>query len=270
MKIDTAIKHNIKAHDFVSNKYEQIHGEIFNPIEQQRLHKQLVQAFSYIETPTIKKQVLDYGCGSGNLTKHLIDLGLYVISADISDNFLKLIKEKYGHTGMVETLKINGEDLSNVENNRFDFVATYSVLHHIPDYLKTIEEMIRVTKPGGIIYLDHEANEAYWSKQKEYAEFLKALPKIRKGFKRFLTPSKYVDRFRKIKNPRYQAEGDIHVWPDDHIEWDKIENLLNTHGCTIVLKEDYLLYKRGYLENIYQEYKNKCNDMKVLVAKKII
>lgn len=52
-------------------------------------------------------------------------------------------------------------------------VATYSVLHHIPDYLGVIKELIRVTKPGGIIYIDHEVNEQYWEKSAVYNEFLK-------------------------------------------------------------------------------------------------
>ena len=268
MKTDNAIKHNIKAHDFIYDKYERIHSEIFNPIEQRRLYKQLEQSITYIKTSSVRKEALDYGCGSGNLTKHLIDLGLYVISADISEKFLAVIKEKYGHTRMVETLKINGQDLSYIKNNRFDFIATYSVLHHVPDYLRIIGEMIRVTKQGGIIYLDHEVNEPYWKRNKEYVEFLQALPKPQKKLRQFLILSNHVNKIRQIINPRYQPEGDIHVWPDDHIEWNKIENLLAMYGCTIVFKEDYLLYKRHYPENIYQTYKNKCNDMRVLIARK--
>jgi len=151
MKTDDAIKHNIKTHDLIYDKYEQIHGDIFNPIEQRRVYNLLEQTRAYIETPSVRKEALDYGCGSGNLTKHLIDLGFYVISADISENFLALIKEKYGHTGMSETLKINGQDLSNIENNRFDFVAAYSVLHHIPDYLQIIRDMMQYRISGNKI-----------------------------------------------------------------------------------------------------------------------
>ena len=267
MKTGDAIKHNIQVHNTIYDKYEQIHSEIFNSIEQQRLHKQLEQAIAYIETPSIRKEALDYGCGTGNLTKYLIDLGFYVTSADISENFLVFVKEKYVHTGMLETLKIDGQNLSNIENNRFDFVAAYSVLHHVPDYLQIIKEMIRVTKQGGIIYLDHEVNESYWNRNKEYVEFLQlALPQ--KNWKRFLKLSNYISKIRQIINPRCQPEGDIHVWPDDHIEWNKIDNLLIIHGCTIVLKEDYLLYREGCPVNIYQAYKSKCNDARVLIARK--
>ncbi|MCE5282767.1 MAG: class I SAM-dependent methyltransferase, partial [Deltaproteobacteria bacterium] len=176
--------------------------------------------------------------------------------------------EKYGHTRMVETLKINGYDLSNIKDNRFDAVATYSVLHHVPDYLRIIVEMIRVTKPGGIIYLDHEVNESYWNSNKGDLAFLQGLPQPQEKQGPFGVFSNHINRIRLKINPRYQPEGDIHVWPDDHIEWDKIEKLLTMHGCTIVFKEDYLHYKRHYPEDIYQAYRNKCNDMKVLIARK--
>ena len=69
-------------------------------------------------------------------------------------------------------------------------------------------------------------------------------------------------------NPRYKREGDIHVWPDDHIEWDKIEQLLTSESFEIVLKKDYLLYKSNYDPEIYNEYKDQCADERVLIARK--
>ncbi len=266
MKKEKLIEYNIRSYDRNYKKYEQMHGDIFSPIEQERLRKHLSLAIKYLKTSLTQKEALDYGCGTGNLTRHLIDLGFHVVSADITENFLSLIKDKYSHTGKSETLKINGQDLSNIKSNRFDFVATYSVLHHVPDYLRIIEEMVRVVKPGGIIYIDQEANESYWNSD-EYAEFLK-LVKIKKTWKRFLKPSSYIYRIRKIINPRFEIWGDIHVYPDDHIEWNKIENLLSDCKCDIVLKEDYLMYKKEYPFDIYQAYKNKVNETRVLAARK--
>ena len=78
----------------------------------------------------------------------------------------------------------------------------------------------------------------------------------------------YKHIFRRIMNPRYKREGDIHVWPDDHIEWDKIERLLVEEGFEIVLKQDYLLYKSGYDVDVYNEHKDKCADERLLVARK--
>ncbi len=265
MKQDSALQHNIKAHNSVYNKYEKIHSEIYNPIEQGRLQEQLKQAVGFINTNSSPKCALDFGCGSGNLTEHLINLDLFVTASDISENFLAQVKEKYGHTNKLELLKLNGQDLLNIQDSQFDLIATYSVLHHIPDYLSIIKEFTRVIKPGGIIYVDHENNESFWNKNDEYLNFLK-LVKIEKNWKRFFKLSKYTGKIKKILNPKYQAEGDIHVFPDDHIEWDKIKKILEESNCEIVLEKDYLHYIKGYSIDIYNEYKNKCTDMKVLIA----
>ncbi|WP_423161977.1 hypothetical protein, partial [Stenotrophomonas geniculata] len=66
----------------------------------------------------------------------------------------------------------------------------------------------------------------------------------------------------------YMPEGDIHVWPDDHIEWGAVEDLLIQAGCKVVLKEDYLLFYQGYREEVYEAYKDRCTDVRLLVARR--
>ncbi|MCX7766385.1 MAG: class I SAM-dependent methyltransferase [Candidatus Sumerlaeia bacterium] len=276
------IKYNIKAHNRIYRQYEEIHGEIFNPIEQERLRKYLSRAVLSIQTNSVRKIALDFGCGTGNLTKHLIELGLQTISADISPRFLKLVKQKFSQTDMVKTLRLNGKDLTNIPSCSLDLIAVYSVMHHIPDYLGILCEFVRVLKPGGVIYLDHEVNETYWERPPVYQEFLAKVavsspsPSIsRRDWRRFFKPLTYWRKFQRILlnfkkrlNPRYSSEGDIHVWPDDHIEWDKIEQKLSNLGCEVVLREDYLLYKREYPLSIYEVYKDKCQDTRVLISRK--
>ena len=271
MQSDEQIQFNKDVNDRLSRKYERLHGDIFNAIEQERLKKALRKAAQAVTTGAKPLKALDYGCGSGNLTRHLIELGMETVSADISEGFLALIERKFSQTGLSKVLTINGKDLSNVPSNEFDFVATYSVLHHVPDYLQIVKEMTRVVKPNGIIYIDHEVVESYFQRPKEYIEFLrKARPAI--DFKRYLRllleVKGYKHIFRRLMNPRYKREGDIHVWPDDHIEWDKIEQLLISEGFEIVLKEDYLLYKSSYDLDVYNEYKDQCADERVMIARK--
>jgi len=264
------IAKNISAHDKIHNKYEKLHKkDIFNPTEQERLHNMLKKAVESIKTNSGLIRALDYGCGSGNLTNHLIELGLYTVAADVSKKFLNIVKNKWSHTGLLSTLEIDGKSLSNIETNYFDLVATYSVLHHVPDYLGIIKEMVRVLKPDGIIYIDYERNYSYWNKSKEYLEFLKLVElRTPKKWKKYLRPSNYLTKLRLIMNPRYRPQGDIHTFPDDHIEWDKIETLLKTYGCETVLREDYLHYRVEYPMDLYERYKNKCNDMRLLIYRK--
>lgn len=251
--------------------YEHAHCEIFNSIEQQRLYNALREAVAAVQTGSEPLAALDYGCGSGNLTRHLIELGVYTTSADVSDDFIRAVESKFSQTGLSRTLKLNGTDLSNVPDSHFDLVAAYSVLHHVEDYLFIVEEMCRVLKPGGVVYIDHEVTETYYQRPPVYAEFLKkARPRV--DFRRLcslvLNVRGYIHILRRLANPRYKREGDIHVWPDDHIEWDKIERTLVSHGFEIVFRHDYLLYKEIYDLRVYNEFRDRCSDERVLIARK--
>ena len=198
--------------------------------------------------------------------------GVATVSADVSENFLELIEQNFSKTGLSKTLKLNGRDLSNIDDCTFDVAATYSVLHHVQDYLHLVKEMCRVLKPGGVIYIDHEANETRYNSPVEYTDFLKsAVPKkviLQKYLLLLLSPEFYVNFVRKRISPRFEGEGDIHVWPDDHIEWDKIERLLFVENFEIVLKSDYLVYRSDYRKDIYEMYKHKCSDMTMFIARK--
>lgn len=272
MKIYNQIDYNVRSYNKTAHKYFSCHDEIFNPIEQRRLSDKLRFAVQRINSDAQFKMALDYGCGSGNITGHLIDLGIKTTASDVSNNFLYIVKNKYQSTKYLSLLKINGYDLSNIKDNKYDMVATYSVLHHVPDYLQIIKEMVRVLKPGGIIFLDHEVNESYWAKDEKYIEFIGLVGRRPRSFFQNLCKlfrlSTYFVRIKKIINPRYMSEGDIHVWPDDHIEWDKIEYVLRQSGCKKILIEDYLLYKDYYPIDIYNIYRKKCNDMRLLVYQK--
>ncbi len=251
--------------------YQHVHGDIFNSIEQQRLHGMLREAVKSVRTGAERLQALDFGCGSGNLTRHLIDLGAYTVSADLSEDFLKDIQRKFSAGGLSETLKLNGRDLSNVPDAHFDLVATYSVLHHVPDYLAIVREMCRVLKPGGVLYIDHEVTETYYERPAVYAEFLRqARPRVnwRRWLSLALDVRGYVHILRRLRNPRYKREGDIHVWPDDHVEWDKVEQILAAESFEVVARQDYLLYKAIYDLEVYNEYKDRCTDERVLIARR--
>lgn len=269
-KLINQIKKNIKSHDKISSSYEKLHIEIFNPIEQNRLALHIRNAANLVKTNSNKKIALDYGCGTGNVSKHLADNEFEVYSADVSDKLLKITKSKLKDA--CNTVKLNGYDLKSFPDNYFDFTAIFSVLHHIPDYLSLIKELIRVTKKNGIVYLDHEQNESFWKNDRIYTEYREALNSNPESYKRKLKKlfniKNYWFGIRRLFDKYYQEEGDIHVWPQDHISWGKIEKLLNESRCEIMIKDNYLLY-RGYAKEVYEAFKDKCSDYLTLVARKL-
>lgn len=226
-----------------------------------------------INTPV--PRVLDFGTGAGNLTSHFLKLGCHVTAADVSEGCLVQVRRSFHETAdRLETVLLNGQDLIGFKDNSFDICGTYSVLHHVPDYLLAVRELARVTKPGGIIFIDHESSPGSWktsSVGEEYLDQIRAL--IKPTFLQRWSPAAFIHRvvvkWHKLQNPRYQEEGDIHIWEDDHIEWEQIECALTELGFIDIERTDYLLCReRGGNAPLYHEYKDKYSDMSLLVARK--
>jgi ubiquinone/menaquinone biosynthesis C-methylase UbiE len=267
-----ALEHNAVAHDRVAASYDAKHTEIFNPVEQRRLDATLDELLA--KAPP-SPDVLDVGAGTGNLTTKFLARGCHVHAADVSALSLDYLKRKAPHGATLRTSLITDEKLPFADRS-FDVVATYSVLHHVPDYLLTVSEMARVLRPGGIIYIDHEASESAWRPSTALAEYRAAtrLPAWRHALDLLRSGEAFTPAFAKtvamklFVNRRYEREGDLHVWPDDHIEWDRVAATLRECGVTILEAREYLHYRPRGGEALYARYEKQCGDMKFIFARK--
>jgi SAM-dependent methyltransferase len=264
-------------------RYERRHPEIFNPIEQERLAGSLRKAVGAIRSEHgDRPMALDLGCGTGNVTRHLVEEDLYVLAADVSSPLLRVIKRRFRDSDRVRALLVSGDDLSALGDSSVDLAAAYSVLHHVPDYLRILEELVRVLRPGGVLYLDHEVNEAFWETDGCVARFREAIREweisrpgwwnpARRRWQRFLLPSKYVLRLRRALNPAYpfDIEGDIHVWAWDHIEWDQVVARLVRLGMELVSRSDYLHYSSAYPYEVWSTHRDRCSDMRCVIARRL-
>lgn len=259
------VARNIAVHDRIALKYDNRHDEIFNDHEQARLAAVLADAKAAIQDGHGPLRALDFGCGSGNLSGHLLRLGFAVTAADVSTSFLDLVGGRYADQPLT-VHRLNGRDLGEIPDSSFDLVATYSVLHHIPDYLGAVEELARVCAVGGVIVIDHEQNEEYWENRQEYRAFIKKA--LKPDWRKYLRPSNYFHKVWRLFDPRHTNEGDIHVWPDDHIEWAAIAGYLTAHGFEVVEDEDYLLCRGRYRRHVYDRFATRCTDTKVMIFRK--
>jgi 2-polyprenyl-3-methyl-5-hydroxy-6-metoxy-1,4-benzoquinol methylase len=271
------VMHNQKVHDNGVSTYEKKHVEIYNPTEQRRIASALREAILELSTTTPASRVLDFGCGIGNLTAHLLELGTLVVASDVSSKSLNALKAKYPNSKLLETAELNGVDLSQFPDDSFDMVATYSVLHHVPDYLAAVREFVRVVRPGGVIYIDHEVPPVFWARQDD------AYAKYKAAFEAAYGPS-IVDRLlrksrsllslsawkRVIDRSLFGSndEGDIHVTADDHIEWPLIERILLA-DCEVRSCRDFLVCRELDPERlVHRLFEDRCVDMRVLIARK--
>jgi ubiquinone/menaquinone biosynthesis C-methylase UbiE len=272
------VRYNKDVHDLLAPLYEGRHGEIFNPTEQRRIHEllqSLLGKYSGQDTP----RVLDFGAGTGNLTKQFLKLGSTVVAADVSEGCLGELRVLTGRQTRLETMTLNGRDLAGVNSDSFNIVAAYSVLHHVPDYLAILDEFVRVVKPGGIIYIDHEVCPLYWDDNAEYlayclelAEFQKVQPEnVLRRLLRLLTRRggvRHILATLRLRGNQVVDDGDIHVYKHDHIEWSAIRERLEPF-CKIVTEEDYLVCRElKDPPHVWSRWSDRCVDMRYLVARK--
>jgi SAM-dependent methyltransferase len=281
---DELIAQNVRVHDRIAAEYQKRHPEIFNDVEQARLAAALAEALAAVRTGARPVRALDFGCGSGNLARHLLALGCHVTASDVSARFLELLARSVADPSRLTTHRLNGRDLSELPDASLDFAATYSVLHHVPDYLHAVGEMARVVRPGGVVYIDHEVCAGHWDPSPALQDYRRAIappPPPPPSPLRFLSPATYLRKAREVldprererrrlrrENPRWREEGDIHVFPDDHVEWARVEAVLASSGFEVVFKREFLHYSARHDRATWERYRDCCADMCVLAARR--
>ena len=108
--------------------------------------------FSYGQHPNIK--VYDLGCGIGRHTVYFAEQGYQVFASDISQKAVEETISWLKRVGLSAT--VNQGRMTHIDqpNNTFDLVVSFNVIYHSfrKDIVKTISEIYRILKPGGIFY----------------------------------------------------------------------------------------------------------------------
>lgn len=278
MNADELIQHNEKVHNDRFDQYHEFHKDnIFSDLEQNRLATEIKKAQNFFNNKGPYKAI-DIGCGTGNLTNHFLNNGFETTAADVSQGFLDLVSNRFKNNALLSTFKLNGKDFSGLPPNSFDIIAVYSVLHHIPNYLAAVKNMAGLCKKEGLIFIDHEVSEEFWNRSDTYNEFLGKVKSF-KPVEKVPFKEKIYGRLRNTKlfssfprtnklHPKYQYLGDIHVWPDEHIEWKMITETLSSLGFDVAYSKKYLHYKSYYPEDVYTDYAKKCVDHQIMIFQK--
>lgn len=254
---DVVHKANVEIHQVEAGYYNLIHVEIYNQHEQRRIASMLRKTDRLILNNN--KNVLDFGAGTGNLTGKLLGMGYRVTAVDISAEMCDILKKRYAsyiERGKLNVVNSAIENL-NLDKNEFDLITCYSVLHHLPNYIRTIQQLSIYLKVGGVMYLDHET-PFLWNKPRfgesvvrsTYFRFGYLLNKIYFKVKKIVFPSA-------LYSLDY-AFSDYWTSKEHHIESERIENFFRKNNFNSFLRIDYHLKREWAFNPLFFFYRYLC------------
>ena len=115
--------------------------------------------------PGPKETILDAGCGTGVFTVDILAQGAQVVGIDISQQMLKsTVKKTTGYP----YFKIQGDMLSlPFKDNSFDKSVSITALEFITDAKSTVDELFRVTRPGGYVVIATLNSLSLWATRRK-------------------------------------------------------------------------------------------------------
>lgn len=96
------------------------------------------------------KDILEIGAGTGVLTVALLQSTQRsrIFATDLSNHFLETTVKRAKNSNRLTAIRCDCNSLP-VHNSNFDLIVGRSILHHLIDYDRVLEQCSRILKPGG-------------------------------------------------------------------------------------------------------------------------
>ena len=144
-----------------------IHEIVFNDIDfaqkYAKHHQKMTEKFGYEYAQKLKLRwfhkgkIIDVGCGAGGtavvLAKMLPDCK--VVGIDLSEQLLKIAEGSDQAAQLGERIKFEKADVQQIpyQDNSFDVVINLNMLHLVEDPIRMLNEMERILKPDGLLFI---------------------------------------------------------------------------------------------------------------------
>ncbi|MDQ8186385.1 class I SAM-dependent methyltransferase [Pelagicoccus sp. SDUM812002] len=149
-------------------------GKPFSMVSETAEHLRLLGYLFQILNMKPGLRTLDFGAGTGWLSKMIWQMGCPVVSLDVSQEALDLGKRLFEEFSVVYDPKVGYEFLLfdghriDLPDESVDRIVCYDVFHHVPNQETVMREFYRILAPGGIIGFNEPLGEHSTSVESQY------------------------------------------------------------------------------------------------------
>jgi ubiquinone/menaquinone biosynthesis C-methylase UbiE len=160
--------------------FREVDSRIFHPRYMRLTAKPGGKPFSlFVDFDALAgKDVLEVGCGSGIAVQLFAEAGANVTAVDLTPWAVATTRSRLDAFGLeADVFEADGEQLP-LNDDAFDLVFSWGVIHHSTDMERALSELVRVCRPGGevVIMVYHRRSLFYVV----YRGFMRFLPLARR------------------------------------------------------------------------------------------
>lgn len=145
-----------------SQHFDEIAHEYDESLPPHVVEHYLAKRVDFVRKVMPAGKILDVGCGTGVLAGRLAAAGYEVTGVDPSAGMLEHVSQSGAG---VEAVLGDATELP-FDDGTFDLTMCVAVMHHVADpeaVHRSLGEMVRVTRPGGLVLVwDHNPRNPYW------------------------------------------------------------------------------------------------------------
>lgn len=204
--------------------------------------------------PKEDESILDAGCGNGIYANSLVHLfKVKVVGVDLNKEHLKRASAAQKSLGLATKFeKMSLSDL-NFDSSSFDKIICLEVLEHIKDDKKTLSELARVLKNGGLLVLSvPKKKENLSPKEEEEYEHPKPFGHVRSGYTeaeiKRMAKTKDLNLEEKIEYYRLFSDLAIRIQQFFDLRGIVFLNIITYPALNLIAHLDVLLGDRGYFK----------------------
>jgi len=173
------LKLNQYYNEIYSPQRRRYFGEEYNALMQRRAKAQKNFISNYLTNSEKHAmshfwKILDWGCGVGALVALFQKAGANIVGYDSDKAAIEVGKRLWNAN--ISTTSSNAVDL---HQDQFNLLLLSHIVEHLPNIQKSLQELIKVLKPGGIVFIeipnsdsdtfdlksDHESHINFFSRQ---------------------------------------------------------------------------------------------------------